>query len=400
MCAADIDRDERVGLAVRILFWSEGFWPNIGGAEVLGSGLLTALRARGYELIVVTMYRGADRPDTNQHKEIPVHRFPFATAFAGQNVDQMTEVRQGVASLKRNFAPSLVHLQMAPLSPSAIFHLLTANIHPSPLLLTLHGTLPNVAAGHETLLGQILRSATYVTANSEAVLAEARRLVPEITTCSRLIYNALPVPSLSPEPLPNGPPRLLCLGRLIHDKGFDLALSALAALAARHPRVEMVVAGDGPARPDLERQAAGLGLAGRVTFVGWVTPEQVPALLNTATVVVMPSRREGFGLVALEAALMARPVVATRVGGLPEVVLHEQTGLLVARDDSHGLAEAIASLLAHPHVGARLGQSARQHALAVFNWERCVDAYDTLYRTLITEGADAHVAKSPASQWG
>ena len=375
------DNDRRM----RVLFWSEGFWPIIGGVEVLSTALLRALRARGHEFIVVTIERGFDLPDIGHYDGIPVYRFPFMTAFADANVAQMAEVRQRVARLKRSFAPNLIHLQMLPYSLSGFFHLLTVNVHPSPLLLTLHGTVAHLVAGHETLMGQILRSAACVTANSEAVLIEARRLMPEITPYSRLIHNALPIPTLAPEPLPSGTPTVLCLGRVGHEKGFDLALSALAAIVERHPQVEMVIAGDGPARPELERQAAALGLADRVAFIGWVAPAQVPALLNTATVVVMPSRSEGFGLVALEAALMARPVVATRVGGLPEVVVHEQTGLLVEPDDFAALAAALASLLAHPAVAARLGRAARERAQAVFIWDRCVDAYDTLYRTLTKE---------------
>ncbi len=382
---------------MRILFWSEGFWPNLGGVEVLCTGLLTALRARGYEFIVVTMHRNFDLPDADQYKGIPVYRFPFMTAFDAK-VHQLAEIRQQVSRLKQSFAPNLVHLQMLPYSLSGVFHLLTAKINPSPLLLTLHGALKNLDAGPETLLGQMLRSAAWVTANSEATLAQARQLVPEITHYSRVIYNALPVPTLAPEPLPNDRPRLLCLGRLYYEKGFDLALSALATLVARHPRVEMVIAGDGPARPELERQAAVLGLAERVTFVGWVNPEQVPALMNTVTVVVMPSRQEGFGLVALEAALMARPVVATRVGGLPEVVIHEQTGLLVAPDDSRGITEALMSLLGHPEWATQMGQAARQRAQEVFSWDRCVAAYDALYHTLIAEGAHAHAAGTPAPE--
>jgi len=89
--------------------------------------------------------------------------------------------------------------------------------------------------------------------------------------------------------------------------------------------------------------------------------------------------------VALEAALMARPVVATRVGGLLEVVVHQQTGLLVEQEDSHGLAEAIASLLDHPETATEMGQAARQRAQKVFSWKQCVDAYDALYQKLITE---------------
>jgi glycogen(starch) synthase len=372
---------------MRILVWSDAFWPYIGGTEVLVTHLVSALRERGYTVTVVTSHRRPDGFDEAHYRGIPVYRFPFLGALTDASVDRLAEIRQRVGQLKRDFAPDLVHLQMTPISFSAFFHLVTEDIHPAPLLATFHMTADDIAVRDDTLLWHTLRNAAYVTANSEAVLGETRRLAPEITPYSRVIYNGLPVPSLPLEPLPNGTPRVLCLGRVNHGKGFDLALTALASLLDRFPDLHMVIAGDGPARPELERQAVELGLAGRVEFVGWVTPERVPALLNTATVVVMPSRREGFGLVALQAALMARPVVATRVGGLPEVVLHQQTGLLVERDDSHGLAEAIASLLARPAVATRMGQAARQRAQEVFSWKGCVDAYDRLYRQLIKESA-------------
>ena len=82
---------------------------------------------------------------------------------------------------------------------------------------------------------------------------------------------------------------------------------------------------------------------------------------------------------------MARPVVAARVGGLPEVVVHEETGLLVEKDNSQAFAEAIALLLTHPERAMQLGQAARRHAIETFSWDQHVNAYDALYRKLITE---------------
>src|SRR5207244_8567887 len=111
-----------------------------------------------------------------------------------------------------------------------------------------------------------------------------------------------------------------------------------------------------------------LGLLNCIEFLGSVPPEKVAHLIDEATLVVMPSRLEGFGLVALEAALMARPVVAARVGGLPEVVLHEQTGLLVAANDSQALAQAIVRLLEYPNIARQMGRAARDWARQKFNW--------------------------------
>jgi glycogen(starch) synthase len=185
-----------------------------------------------------------------------------------------------------------------------------------------------------------------------------------------------------PEPLPFQPPRLLCLGRLVRQKGFDLALAAFASIIERFSEVRIVIAGDGPERSQLERQIAEWHLEGKVELLGWVAPDNVPALLNTATMVLMPSRWEGLPSVALQTAMMARPIVATPVGGLSEVIVHQQTGLLVPPEDHAELASAIAFLLEHPAAAVQMGQNARERVQEVFGWQRCVDAYDALYRQL------------------
>jgi glycogen(starch) synthase len=125
-----------------------------------------------------------------------------------------------------------------------------------------------------------------------------------------------------------------------------------------------------------------------VQFIGWVAPDKVTALINTSTIVLMPSRQDSLPLVALEAALLARPIVATRVGGLPEVVLHRETGLLVEKEDIIGLADAVNWLLAHPAAAISMGQAARGRVETEFGWERHVAAYDGLYRNLADKTID------------
>jgi glycogen(starch) synthase len=218
----------------------------------------------------------------------------------------------------------------------------------------------------------------------------ARQLLPDIELPASHIYNGLATPSVVPTPLPFDAPRLLCLGRLAPNKGIDLALIALAAVIEHVPQVRLVIAGDGPARSELEQKTVELGLSDVVDFVGWVAMEQVPELINTATVVVVPSREwEALPLVALEAAFMARPVVAARDAGLPEAVLHEETGLLVETEDSAGLAQALIFLLENPKKAIQLGQAARQRALDVFSLQRFIDSYEALYVKLEEQNSTA-----------
>ena len=132
-------------------------------------------------------------------------------------------------------------------------------------------------------------------------------------------------------------------------------------------------------------------MTAKVDLVGWVAPENVAELINTSTLVVMPSRREALPLVALEAALMARPLIATRVGGLTEVVLHQETGLLVESEDCQGIADAVTFLLDHPETAVKMGQAARRRVTEVFSFERHVAAFDSLYGRLAADTDTRHL---------
>ncbi len=376
---------------MRILFWSSTFRSEIGGVGVLAERLLSALRRRGFEFLVITPQDSPDHPVETEYGGIPIYRFPFWRSMV--DVDQLIEIRQKLTQLKRTFTPDLVHINAV--NRSNFFYHLTAGVHPAPLLVTLHGVMVSQA---DDLMKRTLRSADWVAGCSEAILEKARRLAPEITPGSSVIHNGLDVPTLQPAPLSFDPPSLLCLGRLVEEKGFDVALDAFASLLACFPKARLIIAGDGPARAGLEHQASILGIGDAVEFTGWITPEKVPELINTASVVVMPSRwEEPFGLVALEAALMFRPIVATRVGGLPEIVVHQQTGLLVERENSKALSEAVAFLLEHPEIARRMGRDARIRVEKEFSWQAHVGAYDALYRKLITGGKVKSVRRAAMS---
>jgi glycogen(starch) synthase len=337
--------------------------------------------------MVVTPQTQAASPDDVQYQGIPIKRFSFQNTVTPIGIEHIVAIRQKVVELKRAFAPDLVHINGV--GPTDFFHQTTNHAHRAPLLVTLHGEWHPQA---DAIVGRTLREADWVAGCSGAVLDRGRRLAPEIGPRSSVIYNSLEIPALPPAPLPFEPPRVLCLGRLSPEKGMDLALAAFVPVVSRFPRARLTIAGNGILRSDLERQAACHGIAHAVDFIGWVAPEKVPALINASTIVLMPSRQDSMPLVALEASLMARPIVATRVGGLPEVVAHEETGLLVESENSEALARAVVSLLSHPDVARRMGESARARAQTLFGWGHHVDAYDTLYRKLIEkDGASCAV---------
>ena len=366
---------------MRILFWSDTFLPTIGGVEVLGMQFVRALRARGHEPMVVTRRDTSGVPDYSEYSGVPVHRFPFRIALQARDLEEQVRLRVALADLTQRFEPDIVHVFHS--GPGVYFQLKTAHVHPAPLVFTLHQTYADSLVDNASVRGRLMRSADWVTACSQSVLDYTRAQLPQIAARSSVLRNSLAMPPIDPTPLPFDPPLLLCLGRVLQQKGFDIALTAFARLIAEFPRARLVVAGDGEAREPLERQASALGVERAVDMVGWVAPDEVPALISRCTMVVMPSRIEPFGLVALQAAQMARPIVASRVDGLPEVVAQGESGLLVEPEDIDGVAEAMRSLLRHPGRAAAMGEAARRRAGEVFSWDEHVTAYEALYRRIV-----------------
>ena len=370
-------------MSKRILFWSERFWPTIGGVGLAAGRLLPALRERGYEFTVVTLKENADLPEEDEFRGIRVCRWPFWAALNDGDITRFIELRQRVAELKRDFAPDLIHINF--LGPTVLFHTQTSNIHPAPVIVSTDSAFLDQATGEDSLGGRVFGSADWVTSVSREKLEKIRKTMPEVASRSSCIYYGVKVPEIERRPLPADSPRLLCLGRLEAQKGFDLALEAFASIFRQFPQARLWIAGDGPVRADLERQIHELGLHDVVDMLGLIEPDDVSELMNKATLLLMPSRDEGLPNVALEAGMTQRPVIATRVGGLPEIIVDRETGLLVDPEDITALAEAIRFLLNHIEEAEGMGRQARVRMEETFGYKKYVDSYDTLYRQLTTD---------------
>lgn len=172
-----------------------------------------------------------------------------------------------------------------------------------------------------------------------------------------------------PPPLPPAPV-FLCVGRLSAEKAHLILLDAFAAVLRDHPAARLVLAGDGDMRGAIEARIAALGLGAAVEITGWVDAAEVRARIAAAHALVCPSFIEGLPVVIMEAAAMGRPVIATYVAGIPELVVPGTTGWLVPAGDSAGLARAMGeSAAAAPeqlHAMGRAGQARcrRDHAIA------------------------------------
>lgn len=172
---------------------------------------------------------------------------------------------------------------------------------------------------------------------------------------------------------------LVCVARLDHHKGIDILLRALSSLTKLKPKLDLV--GTGPEERELRRIATELNLNDRVRFRGHLDRPSVAAILACAIALVLPSRSDNLPLAILEAMQAGLPIVATRVGGIPEEVRHEEEGLLVPPEDPVALAEALTRIICDSELRRRLGAAARARA-ATFTWERTAEQYENLYESL------------------
>ncbi|MCS7156826.1 MAG: glycosyltransferase [Blastocatellia bacterium] len=171
------------------------------------------------------------------------------------------------------------------------------------------------------------------------------------------------------------------VGRLSIQKATEDFIEAAALLRQRFPDAQFLIVGEGERRLELERLVETRGLKACLRFAGY--REDVPRLLAAMDVFVLSSIYEGMPFAILEAMAAARPVVATRVDGVPEVVAEGETGLLVPPRAPERLAEAIGFLLAHPDRAREMGRRGRERVRTEFSWERMVKTIEQLYRTLM-----------------
>lgn len=232
------------------------------------------------------------------------------------------------------------------------------------------------------LLRVVWRRAAALVANSRGLRDLARTFAPDLDV--QIIPNGVDAARFFPGQRPPGPARLLTVGRVVHQKGVDLTLRALAGLRDLEWTFEVV--GDGPQRAALQDLARELGIADRVTFAGWKPNTDLPDLYRRADLFVFPSRHEGMPNVVLEAMASGLPVVASAIAGNEELVLPEQTGLLVPPGDVEALRLALRRLVPDADLRARLGAAGRDRVEREFSWRATAQAYLVLLERAVGAG--------------
>ncbi len=369
--------------------------------------LLKRLRAAGHDVEVFTSaYRGA--PD-QVFAGIPVHRFRyFPRRWENLTHEEAAPDRMKRSLLYRLMPACFVVAGMAAIwrlcrrtrydvihvhwpLPLALFGWAAQRARPARLVTTFYGVeLRWVKGALPFLKGFVAwaaRRSDRVVAISNYTAGELRELVD---VPIEVIPYTTPLPDVAPSPSPvqDGTDPVLFVGRLVERKGVAHLIEAIARLAPKGPRLEIV--GDGPERPGLEALAQRLGVASRVVFRGKIPPDELQASYARAAVCVLPSvldargDTEGLGVVLLEAMNHGTPVIASRVGGIPDIVEDGVSGLLVPPGDADALAAAVRRVRDDPALARRLGEAGRRRLREQFSWQAIVQRWLDVYAGLVT----------------
>jgi glycosyltransferase involved in cell wall biosynthesis len=363
-----------------------------GGGATHVRDLALALDQTRYQVAVAMPEDGGNvgREDL-EPAGVPLHRVDIASGFS---VGALRRIRQLAGEA------DILHVHGA---RAALFGRLAAlslgSRRPGVVFIIQGFSLPFYSGPRRWLLLEIERSLARVTDAVIAVSEEERRafLIQGTAPAERVsvVLNSVHtdpfrqaevsrVPTRAALNLPAETTVITTICRLYKPRDFETLLGAFSRLAHVHPNIHLLIVGDGPDRPQIETLRAQLGLGGRVTLTG--QRRDVPALLAASDIYTLTTWGwEGLPFTILEAMAAARPVVATRAGGIPEALEEGKTGLLVPRRDPIALAEALRQLVNDPARRVRMGIAGRRRAETLFTQERMVESTMRVYTQVLQD---------------
>jgi N-acetyl-alpha-D-glucosaminyl L-malate synthase BshA len=364
-------------------------YPTYGGSGIVATELGLELANRGHEVHFIT-YANPIRLDPNtpriHYHEVEVSNYPLF-----QYPPYCLALASRMADVAAVYELDLLHVHYAiPHSISAMLARQMTQTRRLPFITTLHGTdisLVGVDPSYFTITKFSIEQSDGVTSISEDLRRQTLSVFG-VTNEVRVIHNFVNCATYAPDPERAGIERFSKNGEklLIHLSNFRPVKRVndcvrILAEVRRHTDARLLMVGDGPDRGPAELLAAQLGVQKHVDFLG--KQNNVQSLIRLAHVLLMPSEMESFGLAALEAMACGVPAVATRVGGVPELVTDGHDGYLEAVGDVGAQAARVVSLLTDDALHSRMAAAARETALTRFCTEMIIPQYEQYYRDVL-----------------
>ncbi len=379
-------------------------YATVGGSGIVAAELAKALAARGHDIHVLstdTPFRLGD-----YQPGLAFHRVSTPSYPLFREPQYLLSVATRIVQISREYQLDIVHAHYAVPHAAAAYLakqiLLESPCHVPQVVTTLHGTDITLVGSDRSYSETVAFSIEHsdgVTAVSESLRSDTYRVlkvhrdiavIPNFLDCG--IHVRTPQPLLRARHCPPGCEKLVAhVSNFRPVKRVRTVIEVFARMAACVPS-RLLLVGDGPDLGDALERARELGVADRVDALGEQDP--VTPLLSIADLFLLPSAQESFGLSALEAMACGVPVIASRVGGLPEVVEHGVTGFLHAPDDVEGMAASGITLLTDPDLHASVAASARRAVTGRFCSDLIVPQYERFYESLLKRAAGSGGAAS------
>lgn len=370
---------------------SDYFPPHLGGGvEQVVSRLSEGLVKRGHTVAVQTL-RTCPAPATEVKGALTIRRVSAIDLTPWLGLQQAVSLSLLISTYRliRQFKPDVIHAHNLFFRTTEVAALLRMVYH-IPLVTTMHlgkaegnsSVFNMLVTIYESTMGRfILRRSNRVIAVSSAV-AEHLRTITSGAESVRVIPNGVDTGIFSPRyNRQDMPQKILFVGRLVSNKGPDVIIRAAPEVLSRHPQAQFIIVGNGPLRKRLEQQVRSLGISDNVKFLG--NRLDVPQLMRDAALFVRPSTLEGMPLTVLEAMASGIPVIATPVGGTPEILHDGVNGYSVRVGDSSGLAGAIIALLDNSSLAEEMGRRGREIAVSGHSWDSIVSRNERVYLEVI-----------------
>ena len=284
--------------------------------------------------------------------------------------------------------------------PHGLMAWLGARLSGTKIISICHGAELAIVRGSKPLqwvLSWCLRHSDLVYCNSSHTLAQIRSLPGCEEIPVEIVTYGSTVKETSEQAANSKTPLLLSCGRVIERKGYPYLIKAMPKVLEKFSDAKLVITSDGEMKPECERLIKELKLEQSVSMPGYISNQELSELYQTCTVYVHPSiidskgDTEGLGVVLVEALSHKKPVVASAVGGIVDVIKHEVSGILVPEKDSDALAEEIITLLENPEQAAELGEKGYQFGREHFSWHNIVTRLSGLIKKTVTGSASHHI---------
>lgn len=388
-------------MILKILLISSRYLPHRGGLETVASHLAAELVQSGHQLVVGTNRYPHSLPEIEEIDGVEVRRFSFIepewAALKDRRMDlfaagcwfKYASTRQ-MDQWMCDFHPDVVNLHY--LGAPAGFLFRAWKKRPFPLVVSLHGGdvtgEPNLSQSKMDRFLQTTGAANAITACSQALASQAEALNPELTGKVITIHNAVDSDLFAGAAQADlGFPYILGVGQLSAHKGFDLLIQGFAMISWKYPQVNLVITGHGDQRDVLELLAKEKGVKEKVIFTGKVDEAAVASLMKGSLFLAVPSRKEPFGIVALEGMAAGKIVLAARVGGIPEFLPAPPNTFVMPDVPSWGqvLDQTLSSTMA-----GRLDGITNQKIAARFSWQHLAESYMQVYTDAIDDFKNKH----------